>query len=48
MKSRKKIKENGFLFYNDIIITSKNYLKCCTLISEELALYYLNNKSKNI
>ena len=31
-----------YIIYNDVIVTNKQYLKCCTLVREELVRKYLN------
>ena len=47
IKRPKLGKQFGFLIFNEIIITSKRYLKCCTLIPSQLAEKYISKKKYN-
>ena len=47
IKKPKLGKQYGYLIFNEIIITSKKYIKCCTLINYEQAEKYIS-KSKFI
>ena len=47
IKKPKLGKKFGYLIFNEIIITSKKYLKCCTFISPQLVEKYLSKMKKN-
>ena len=46
IKKPKLGKQYGYLIYNEMIITSKKYLKCCTLITPQQVEKYIS-KNKN-
>ena len=46
IKKPKLGKEFGYLIFNEMIITSKKYLKCCTLITPELAEKFISKNKK--
>ena len=41
-------KQYGYLIFNEMIITSKKYLKCCTLITQQQADKYISKNKKFI
>ena len=41
-------KQYGYLIFNEMIVTSKKYLKCCTLITQEQADKYISKNKKFI
>ena len=47
IKRPKLGKQFGYLIFNEMIITSKKYLKCCTLITTQLAEKYISKNKKN-
>ena len=47
IKKPKLGKQFEYLIFNEIIITSKKYLKCCTLISPQLAEKFISKKKNN-
>ena len=47
IKKPKLGKQFGYLIFNEIIITSKKYLKCCTLIHPQLAEKYISKNKNN-
>ena len=48
IKKPKLGKQYGYLFFNEMIVTSKKYLKCCTLITQSQAeKYFSKNKIFN-
>ena len=48
IKKPKLGKQYGYLIFNEIIITSKKYIKCCTLINSEQAEKFINKNKKFI
>lgn len=48
IKKPKLGKQHGNLIYNEIIITSKKYLKCCTLVTPPQVEKYISKNKKNI
>ena len=45
IKKTKMNKEREFLLFNEMIVTSKRYLKCCTLIKEEWVTKYISKNN---
>ena len=41
-------KQYGYLIFNEMIITSKKYLKCCTLINSQQADKFISKNKKFI
>ena len=41
-------KQYGYLIFNEMIITSKKYIKCCTLITPQQADKYISKNKKFI
>ena len=48
IKKPKLGKQYGYLIFNEMIITSKKYLKCCTLITQQQADKYISKNKKFI
>ena len=48
IKKPKLAKQYGYLIFNEMIITSKKYLKCCTLITQQQADKYISKNKKFI
>ena len=48
IKKPKLGKQYGYLIFNEMIITSKKYLKCCTLITPQQAEKYISKNKKII
>ena len=46
IKRPKLGKQYGYLIFNEMIITSKKYLKCCTLIPAQLAEKFISKNKK--
>ena len=47
IKRPKLGKQFGYLIFKEMIITSKKHLKCCTLITTQLAEKYISKNKKN-
>ena len=45
IKKNRMSKEREFLLYNEMIVTSKRYLKCCTLLKEDWVSKYINKNN---
>ena len=45
IKKNRMSKEREFLLYNEMIVTSKRYLKCCTLLNEDWVSKYINKNN---
>ena len=48
IKKPKLGKQYGYLIFNEMIITSKKYVKCCTLITAQQAEQYISKNKKFI
>ena len=48
IKKPKLGKQYGYLIFNEMMITSKKYLKCCTLITQQQADKYISKNKKFI
>ena len=46
IKSPKLGKQYGYLIFNEMIVTSKKYLKCCTLITSQQVEKYISKNRK--
>ena len=45
IKKNRMSKEREFLLYNEMIVTSKRYLKCCTLLKGDWVSKYINKNN---